>query len=83
MSATYACMCVPNGSLKVVDNFSSKLDLPREIETVETIDANHMAMVRYPSKEDAGYKAVSGVLKNFIRKDLPKLKPIPALEPCT
>lgn len=27
---------------KVVDDFSSKLDLPRTLETVESIDANHM-----------------------------------------
>ncbi|KFY92599.1 hypothetical protein V498_04835 [Pseudogymnoascus sp. VKM F-4517 (FW-2822)] len=32
---------------KVVDNFSSKLDLAREQETVETVDANHMEMARF------------------------------------
>ncbi|KAF2471354.1 uncharacterized protein BDR25DRAFT_26099 [Lindgomyces ingoldianus] len=31
---------------KVVDDFSSKLDLPRALETVESINANHMQMAR-------------------------------------
>ncbi|KAJ4301286.1 hypothetical protein N0V90_003377 [Kalmusia sp. IMI 367209] len=55
---------------KVVDNFSSKLDLPRELETVESIDANHMQMARYSSKDDQGYLDISGVLKAFIRQEL-------------
>ena len=37
---------------KVVNDFSSKLDLPRGLETVETIDANHMQMARCSSKDD-------------------------------
>ncbi|KAI9764473.1 MAG: hypothetical protein M1840_008399 [Geoglossum simile] len=55
---------------KVVDDFSSKLDLPRELETVESIDANHMQMARYCSKDEHGYRAISGVLKSFVRQEL-------------
>lgn len=55
---------------KVVDDFSSKLDLPRPLETVESIDANHIQMVRCSSKEDARYRAISGVLKQYIRKEI-------------
>ncbi|OAF59451.2 hypothetical protein VC83_03958 [Pseudogymnoascus destructans] len=55
---------------KVVDNFSSKLDLAREQETVETIDANHMEMARCSSRDDAHYRQICGVLKQFIRTGL-------------
>ncbi|KAL9616022.1 MAG: hypothetical protein Q9160_009060 [Pyrenula sp. 1 TL-2023] len=55
---------------KVVDDFSSKLDLPRELETVESINVNHMQMARYSSKEDEGYRAISGILKDFVRQEL-------------
>ncbi|KFZ14930.1 hypothetical protein V502_05841 [Pseudogymnoascus sp. VKM F-4520 (FW-2644)] len=55
---------------KVVDNFSSKLDLAREQETVETIDANHMEMARCSSRDDACYRQICGVLKQFIRTGL-------------
>ncbi|KUJ20834.1 uncharacterized protein LY89DRAFT_682496 [Mollisia scopiformis] len=55
---------------KVVDNFSSKLDLAREQETVETIDANHMEMARCSSRDDARYRQICGVLKQFIRTEL-------------
>ena len=50
-----------------MDDFSSKLDLPREFETVESIDANHMQMARCSSRTDARYRAVMGVLKQFMR----------------
>lgn len=53
-----------------MDDFSSKLDLPREMETVESINANHMQMARYSSKEDEGYRAISGILKDFVRQEL-------------
>jgi len=53
-----------------VDNFSSKLDLPRELEAVENIDANHMQMARYCNKDEHGYRAISGVLKSFVRQEL-------------
>ncbi|KFY18132.1 hypothetical protein V492_00124 [Pseudogymnoascus sp. VKM F-4246] len=56
---------------KVVDNFSSKLDLAREQETVETIDANHMEMARCSSRDEACYRQMYGVLKQFIRTGLP------------
>ncbi|KFY07605.1 hypothetical protein V492_06991 [Pseudogymnoascus sp. VKM F-4246] len=55
---------------KVVDNFSSKLDLARELETVETMDANHMEMARCSSRDDACYRQICGVLKQFIRSGL-------------
>jgi hypothetical protein len=55
---------------KVVDDFSSKLDLPKELETVESIDANHIQMARYCSKNKHGYRAISSVLKNFVRQKL-------------
>jgi hypothetical protein len=53
-----------------VDNFSSKLDLAREQETVETIDVNHMDMARCSSRDDACYRQICGVLKQFIRTGL-------------
>ncbi|MCJ1307313.1 hypothetical protein MMC25_000959 [Agyrium rufum] len=55
---------------KVVDDFSSKLDLPRPLETVESIDANHMQMVRCIDRTDPRYRAISGVLKQFLRGGL-------------
>ncbi|KAI9692806.1 MAG: hypothetical protein M1820_009354 [Bogoriella megaspora] len=55
---------------KVVDDFSSKLDLPRELETVESINANHMQMARYYRREDEGYRAISSILKAFLRQEL-------------
>lgn len=54
----------------MVDDFSSKLDLPQAIETVESIDANHMQMARYSSRDDQGYRAIAGVLKAYVRKEL-------------
>ena len=56
--------------MKVVDDFSSKVDLASVQETVETIDANHMQMTKYSSRDDSGYRAVSGVLKAFIERQL-------------
>jgi hypothetical protein len=53
-----------------VDDFSSKLDLPRTFETVESIDANHMQMARYNSKDDQGYRAISAILRSFVRQEL-------------
>lgn len=54
----------------MVDDFSSKLGLPPPIETVETIGANHMRMAKYSSKEDEGYRAIAGVLKAYLGKEL-------------
>jgi hypothetical protein len=66
----------------VVDDFSSKLDLPKELETVESIDANHVQMTKYSSKDDAGYRAILGVLKGSMRRELNK-KAVPYLETST
>jgi hypothetical protein len=63
----------------VVDDFSSKLDLPRELETVESIDANHMQMARYSSRDDQGYRAISGVLKACVRQELKSQQIPPAV----
>ncbi|KAJ9634903.1 hypothetical protein H2199_008767 [Coniosporium tulheliwenetii] len=52
---------------KVVDDYSSKLDLPRPLETVESIDANHMQMARCSDRTDPRYRAIVGVLKHFMR----------------
>lgn len=52
---------------QVVNDFSSKLDLPRSLETIESLDANHMEMARCKSKSDPQYRAISGVLKGFVR----------------
>ncbi|THW77844.1 hypothetical protein D6D18_09847, partial [Aureobasidium pullulans] len=62
---------------KVVDDFSSKLELP--LETVESIDANHMQMARYSSRDDEGYRAISGVLKVIVRQELENRKVTPAI----
>ncbi|GJN84268.1 hypothetical protein PLIIFM63780_007824 [Purpureocillium lilacinum] len=48
---------------KVVDDFSSKLDLPRELETVESINANHRQMTKCGNRSDPQYRAILGVLK--------------------
>ena len=63
----------------MVDDFSSKLDLPRELETVESIDANHMQMARYSSSDNQGYRAISGVLKAFVRQELGRQQVPPAV----
>ena len=53
-----------------MDDFSSKLDLPEnlKLETVESIDANHMQMVRCHTRDDFSYRAISGVLKRFMQE---------------
>ncbi|KAI0452034.1 hypothetical protein F5B21DRAFT_355977 [Xylaria acuta] len=55
---------------KVVDDYSSKVDLPPQFETVESIDANHMQMARCRNKTDAQYRDIVGVLKQFIRSGI-------------
>ncbi|KAL6355476.1 hypothetical protein LRP88_11068 [Fusarium phalaenopsidis] len=52
---------------KVVDDFSSKFDLPPTIQTVESIDADHSRMTKFSDKDDPGYRAVLGVLRQFVR----------------
>ncbi|RYP36178.1 hypothetical protein DL767_003510 [Monosporascus sp. MG133] len=54
---------------KVVDDFSSKLDL-QPFETVESVDTNHMQMARCSDKTDEQYRKIVGVLKQFMRKEL-------------
>lgn len=49
---------------------SSKADLPRSMETVESIDADHMQMVKCGSKSDTSYRAIRGVIKKFTRTGL-------------
>jgi hypothetical protein len=51
-----------------VDDFSSKVDLPRSLETVETIDANHMQMARCGDRADPRYRAIVGVLQQFMHR---------------
>ncbi|KAK2591961.1 hypothetical protein QQS21_010333 [Conoideocrella luteorostrata] len=51
----------------VVDSFSSKLDLTQDVETVESIDADHMQMVRCSDRKDPKYRAILGVLRHLIR----------------
>ncbi|KAF7529454.1 hypothetical protein G7054_g9838 [Neopestalotiopsis clavispora] len=53
---------------KVVDDFSSKIGLAMPFETVESIDANHMQMARCRTRMDPQYRAIFGVLKQFIRR---------------
>ncbi|GAB1320192.1 hypothetical protein MFIFM68171_10402 [Madurella fahalii] len=53
---------------KVVDDFSSKLGLSRSLETVESIDANHMQMARCDDRADPRYRAILGVLQQFIHR---------------
>ncbi|KAI0007897.1 hypothetical protein F4779DRAFT_642503 [Xylariaceae sp. FL0662B] len=55
---------------KVVGDFSSKVGLPPSLETVESIDANHTQMARCSNKDDPQYRAISGVLKKFVRDSL-------------
>ena len=61
---------------KIVDDFSSKLDLPRSLETVEHINANHAQMVKCSSRDDERYRAISGILKHFLRSYVPENEPI-------
>ncbi|OCK73474.1 hypothetical protein K432DRAFT_340248, partial [Lepidopterella palustris CBS 459.81] len=55
---------------KVVNDFSSRLDLPRAQEVVETINADHIHMTKYPSGADDGYRALAGVLKVFVNQEV-------------
>ncbi|KAL1637086.1 hypothetical protein SLS56_000742 [Neofusicoccum ribis] len=64
---------------KVVSDFSSRLDLPKELETVETIDADHIRMTKYETREDAGYYAVSGVIRKFCRENNSGGTPVAAM----
>ena len=48
---------------------SSSLDDPRE--RAQHIDANHMTMTRFPSRDDPGYRKVGGELCLLV-KDIRK-----------
>ncbi|EDN99566.1 hypothetical protein SS1G_02421 [Sclerotinia sclerotiorum 1980 UF-70] len=50
-----------------VNDFSSKLDLPQTLETVESINANHMEMARCSNRAESQYRAILGVLRQVIR----------------
>jgi len=54
-----------------VNDFSSKLDLPT-LERVESINANHMQMARCRNRSDESYRAIAGVLKQFLKNIDPK-----------
>ncbi|PQE18225.1 Vegetative incompatibility HET-E-1 protein [Rutstroemia sp. NJR-2017a WRK4] len=45
---------------KIVDDFSSKLDLPSILEIVESIDANHIEIARCSDRTDPQYRAILG-----------------------
>lgn len=53
--------------IQVVNDFSSKLGLP-EIETTESLDADHRQMARCKDQRDENYVAILGVLKQFLRR---------------
>ncbi|KAF2787773.1 hypothetical protein K505DRAFT_379365 [Melanomma pulvis-pyrius CBS 109.77] len=52
---------------KVVENWSSQIGDHRS-EPSESINANHMNMCRFCSKEDPGYKQVGGEIRNRVDK---------------
>ncbi|KAL9102394.1 MAG: hypothetical protein Q9163_002460 [Psora crenata] len=52
---------------KVVAEFSSKVGLP-EFETVESIDANHTQMAKCNDRSDENYRAIVGVIKQFLKR---------------
>jgi hypothetical protein len=50
----------------VVNDFSSRLDHP--LETVESIDANHMQMAKFKGMGDAGYQKLSKAILSYIQE---------------
>jgi hypothetical protein len=52
-----------------VDDYSSKLDFPSGVETVETIHGDHRQMAKFASKEDQGYRAIASILTR-LRKEV-------------
>ncbi|KAF5013630.1 hypothetical protein FDECE_391 [Fusarium decemcellulare] len=61
---------IKSGIGKVVDDESSKLDLPPDIETIESINADHSQMTKFTSRNNEGYRAVLSVLKRFVEAEL-------------
>ncbi|KAL2117162.1 hypothetical protein VTJ04DRAFT_9330 [Mycothermus thermophilus] len=57
----------PGLNRRIIEPFSSRLDLGSELETTETIHANHQDMVRFSQKDDEGYNALRSVLRKCIR----------------
>ncbi|OTA70590.1 hypothetical protein K449DRAFT_15352 [Hypoxylon sp. EC38] len=52
---------------KVVDDYSSKLGLPSELEIVQSIDANHREMARCKNRNDPQYRDILSVLSHITR----------------
>ncbi|TEY24921.1 hypothetical protein BOTCAL_1346g00010 [Botryotinia calthae] len=52
---------------KIVNDFSSKLDLPQTFETVESIDANHIEIAKCCDRTEPQYRAILGVLQQVTR----------------
>jgi hypothetical protein len=57
--------------IQVVDDYSSKLDLPNNLETVDNIDANHMQIARCRDRSDPQYRFIFRVLERFVRGQTP------------
>ncbi|KAK7210889.1 hypothetical protein V2G26_018067 [Clonostachys chloroleuca] len=57
-------------SHKIVDDFSSKMDLHRGLETVQSVDADHRQIAKCSNKEDPRYRAILGVLKKFASEEI-------------
>ena len=54
--------------IQVVSDFSSKLGLPN-LETTESLDADHSRMVRCKDRSDENYRAIVGVLKQMLKRE--------------
>lgn len=54
--------------VQVVSDFSSKLGLPN-IETIESLDTDHRQMARCKDRSDENYRAIVGVLKQFLKRE--------------
>ncbi|CAH0003652.1 unnamed protein product [Clonostachys byssicola] len=57
-------------SHKIVDDFSSKMDLHRGLETVQSMDADHRQIAKCINKEDPRYRALLGVLKQLAIEEI-------------
>lgn len=53
-----------------MDDSLSKLGLSQAIETIESIDDNHMQMDSYSIRDVQEYRAIAGDLKAYVRKEL-------------
>lgn len=50
----------------MIDDFSSKVDLSSALETVVSIDADHIQMVKCTDRDDVRYRTILSVLKQCI-----------------